>query len=420
MNIYFSGLGGVGIGPAALIARDAGHSVYGSDIAESRYTELMREKGIEVSIGQDGSSIAAVHEANNIDWFIYTAALPEDHPELQYAKQQGIRHSLRVPFINHIVEENNLKLIGVAGTHGKTTTTAMIIWALKQLNIPVSYAVGTNISFGPAGAHEEGSHYFIYEADEYHNQFLELNPTISLITSLEHDHPDSYPTEEDYYDAFRTYANQSQLTIGWKEDLEPSGIHESQSVDLQSKSQDLGPITLPGLHNRQNAYLVIQLLKRLIGSNIAERAYEAINSFPGTERRFEQLANHLYSDYGHHPSEVRAVVQMCNEIANSVVVVYQPHQNMRQHEIQSNGGYTDAFKGADKVYWLPTYLSREDENLEVLTPHDLYKNLPTAQITESAEMNDDLLGLIQKARESKQLVVLITAGDADQWLRENI
>jgi UDP-N-acetylmuramate--alanine ligase len=145
MNVYFSGIGGVGIGPLAEIARDAGHTIMGSDLGESMLTEELRQQGVNVSMGQDGSFLKASHEATPLDWFVYTAALPETHPELVIAKKLGIRTGKRDEFLADFLQKHNLKLIAIAGTHGKTTTTGMAVWAFMQRGIPVSYSIGTTV-----------------------------------------------------------------------------------------------------------------------------------------------------------------------------------------------------------------------------------------------------------------------------------
>ena len=421
MNIYFSGIGGVGIGPMALIARDCGYRVSGSDIKESRYTQIISDKGIDVSIGQDGKAIADLHNNEPIDWFVYSAALPKDNPELTFAKNNGIRCSLRSDLLNHILEDKDLKLIAVSGTHGKTTTTGMLVWALDRLGIPASYAIGTNISFGPSGKYRAGSKFFFYEADEYKRQFLELNPELSIVTNIEHDHPDTYPTANDYYKVFEEFILKTKSSVvGWQEDISLTGLSNEKITEFNKSIVDKSGLTLPGLHNRQNAFLALESIKQLFGDEIAPDAIEALNSFPGTERRFEKLVDGVYTDYGHHPTEIRATCQMALEMSDSVTIVYQPHQNMRQHEIVRSGGYGDALEGAEKVYWLPTYLSREDKSLETLTPEQLANTTTVPEIIESADMNQALLKNISDAKNSGSTVVLITAGDADQWLRQSL
>lgn len=151
---------------------------------------------------------------------------------------------------------------------------------------------------------------------------------------------------------------------------------------------------------------------------------DILNGFPGVGRRFEELAEGIYTDYAHHPEEIEATIKIAREEAridgkNNVIVVYQPHQNKRQHEVRKY--YQEAFKGADKVYWLPTYLVRDDEsNLPILTPEELISDIHDKDKIEIADTNEELFKKIVKHAENGDLVVLMTAGPADVWLREKL
>ena len=142
-----------------------------------------------------------------------------------------------------------------------------------------------------------------------------------------------------------------------------------------------------------------------------------INNFPGTARRMEKLTEGLYTDYAHHPEEIAATVEMAMEMSDKVIVVYQPHQNIRQHEIMD--AYTDCFEGTNRLYWLPTYMSREDPSLDTLSPDQLMENLTNRQVAEAAELNDDLVQKIRGHIADGALVVGMAAGDLDAWLRDN-
>ena len=413
MNIYFSGIGGVGIGPLAQIAHDAGYSVIGSDLSESLTTHELRAQGVDISLAQDGSFLEQQHQKTPLDWFIYTAALPDSHPELVAARRLGIKTAKRDELLAHILQEKNLKLIAIAGTHGKTTTTGMAVWTLTQLGIPVSYSVGSQLSFGPSGRYVPDSEYFIYECDEFDRNFLHFSPHLSLITSIDYDHPDTYPTESDYMQAFGQFLNQSDSVILWQTDSQKIGSLRPEDWILGD--DEVASIELPGLHNRRNATLVLKAVEKL---GITGDSRAAINSFPGTIRRFERLADNLYSDYGHHPVEIAATLQMAREISDEIVLVYQPHQNVRQHEIQDQ--YTDQFELAEKVYWLPTYLSREDPSLTILTPSDLTKRVTNPQAISIADLDHQLWDDIQAARDAGKLVLCMGAGSIDTWVREQL
>ena len=416
MNIYFSGIGGVAIGPLSEIALDAGYSVQGSDRAPSLITEQLKARGISVAIGeQDGHFLQECHNKRPIDWLIYTAALPPTHPELVLAQKLGIKTAKRDELIAHIIAEKNLKLIAVAGTHGKTTTTGMLIWTFKQLGIPISYSIGTTINFGPSGHYDPSSEYFIYECDEFDRNFLHFHPYFSVITSIDYDHPDTYPTEADYTSAFRQFVHQSTQCILWQRDADFIATRDPSTWCLQD--DEVLQLPLAGEHNRRNATLVLKAFERLsIGENITNR--DAVATFPGTDRRFEKLADNLYSDYGHHPAEIAATLQMARELSDHVVLVYQPHQNTRQHQIKDD--YSDVFMDAEKIYWLPTYLSREDASLPVLAPEELYSGLNNRHATETAELGDDLWQKLTSEREQGRLVLLMGAGSIDGWAREQL
>jgi UDP-N-acetylmuramate--alanine ligase len=413
MNIYFSGLGGVGIGPLLEIARDAGHTITGSDISESLVTEELRSQGVTINIGQDGSFLKACHEAAPIDWFVHTSALPENHPELLLAHDLGIRVSKRDEFLSYILQEKDLKLIAISGSHGKTTTTGMTVWLLQQLGIPVSYSIGTTVSFGPSGKYDPKSQYFVYECDEYARNFLNFQPHLSIITSVDYDHPDTYPTEPEYVDAFRQFIDQSAHTILWKEDADYVKADTSNAWVLD----DTLSLPLAGEHNRRNATLVAKAAEYL---NLGRQddVIAALGKFPGTSRRFEKLADNLYTDYGHHPKEIAATLQMAHELSDQVVLVYQPHQNRRQHRVRDM--YKDQFELAEQVYWLPTYLSREDPDELILTPEELSKNVTNRSQVQLAELDEDLWKAIQDARQAGKLVLCMGAGTIDSWVRENL
>ena len=413
MNVFFSGIGGVALGPLAQIAHDAGYSVLGSDSSDSLTTAELQRRGITVKIGQSAELVEAEHAVNPIDWFVYTAALPPDHPELAKARELGIKTTKRDELLSHIIADKNLKLIAVSGTHGKTTTTGMTVWALQQLGIPVSYSIGSTISFGPSGLYDPASEYFVYECDEFDRNFLHFTPYLSLVTSIGYDHSDTYPTKDEYRQAFSQFLGQSSQAIGWRHDLKSLPDLPSEHL-WQLQDDEVATVRLAGEHNRRNATLVLKGLEYLGLDHSAER----LASFPGTNRRFEKLADNLYSDYGHHPTEIAATLQMAGELSDHVVLVYQPHQNVSQHEIK--GLYRNCFVNAERIYWLPTYLSREDPDLPILNPDELTKDITNRDAININDMTDGLWRLIQRHRENGDLVLCMGAGSIDGWIRSRL
>lgn len=413
MNIYFCGIGGVGLGPLAEIALDAGYSVTGSDRSTSLTTDELSARGVQVSLDQTGEHLASIHAESPVDWFVYTSALPVDHPELVRAQSLGIKVSKRDELLAQIIADKNLKLIAVAGTHGKTTTTSMLVWSFMQLGIPVSYSIGTTISFGPSGRYQPGSEYFVYECDEYDRNMLHFKPFLAVIPALSYDHPDTYPTQADYNAAFKQFVSQSQGSILWQSEAAALGVDSPTAWVLGDK--DVANIALPGEHIRRNANLVVKTMQRI---NAQGDVVAALGKFPGAGRRFERLADNLYTDYAVHPREIKATIAMARELSSDVTVVYQPHQNVRQHEVAS-GYTTEVFASASELYWVPTYQTREDPSLPILTPADLTANVHHNNL-HFVELDDNLWQNIQAARNRGSLVLIMGAGPIDSWLRGQV
>ncbi len=329
-----------------------------------------------------------------------------DHAELVMAQAAGIKVTKRDDLTAFLVEKLGLKMVAVAGTHGKTTTTAMIVWAGLKMGLPISYIVGTTLGFAPSGAYHKGDKYFVYEADEYDRNFLKFHPWLAVEPAISYDHPDIYPTREDYAAAFQQF--------------------ETQSAEVLTEGMSEG-LTLAGEMQRHDAGLAVAAVWQIFEDTgqdasawkIAEIT-EVMNAFPGVGRRFERIFDGVYTDYAHHPEEIAATVEMAREEARNLgkkgmVAVYQPHQNTRQHEVR--GGYEQAFMGVDKLYWLPTYLTREDSNLAVLTPEELIASLENAEVAEVVEMDERLAARLLDWQKQGYLVLLMTAGPADEWFR---
>ena len=402
MNIYISGISGTGMGPLALMAKAAGFTVWGSDLAKGAIYDELIKAGIGVKIGsQDGNFLREKLE-KGVNWFVHTSALSEAHAELVLAREAGIKCTKRDDFTAFLVAELGLKMVAVAGTHGKTTTTAMIVWAALKLGLPVSYIVGTTLGFAPSGAYKMGDKYFIYEADEYDRNFLKYRPWLAVIPAVSYDHPDIYPTVEDYETAFLQFKAQSERVV-------------------EQSSFDENEFKLAGEVRREDAALAAEAVLAMAPEIPRKKIVEILNEFPGAGRRFERIVDGVYTDYAHHPEEIAATMGVVKDERRlhgkkGIVVIYQPHQNTRQHEVRD--GYAEAFLGADKIYWLPTYLTRENPDLPVFSSAELIDGLANKHLAEAAELSDDLAVKLRQYIDDGYLVVLMTAGPADGWLRE--
>ncbi len=433
MHIFFSGIGGTAIGPLALIAKQAGFTVSGSDKQDSQYIEYLKKHGVtDIHIGQTGEDIGALHNKQPIDWYVYSSAIAIENPnapELVFARENNIHMSKRDELLNEIITTKKLKLVAVAGTHGKTTTTSMVIWLCKQIGLPISYSVGAKISFGDMGQYNPDSEFFVYECDEFDRNFLAFEPHISLITGVSWDHHEIFPTREDYQQAFVEFISQSKHTVLWQEDATYLGLDSGESVGRDhlhvesSDNPDIDEITIMGRYNRLDAWLAIQTVHRISGVSLAQ-LQQAMNSFPGLQRRMEQIKPGLYSDYAHTPEKIRGAMSAALEQAGAnkqqLVVVYEPLTNRRQHYMYNQ--YTDCFAGASKVYWLSSYLAREDPNQTILTPQELIAHLSDPSIAVPAATDAQLKNAIQSHLDQGAMVVCMAGGGGgslDEWLRAN-
>lgn len=426
MHIFFSGIGGTAIGPLALIAKQAGYTVSGSDKQDSQYIEYLKKHGIhDIHIGQTNQAIAAVHQKQPIDWFVYSSAVEKEdnkHPELEFVKEQAIKYSKRDELLNQILADKKLRLLAIAGTHGKTTTTAMMIWLFKQLGLPASHSVGAKISFGDMGHYQPGSEYFIYEADEFDRNFLAFEPYKSLITGVSWDHHEIFPTREDYQEAFKEFISQSSWTYLWQDDADYLDLAGSTHISILDPAEaERADLQLPGAYNRLDAWLVIEAVHEITNEPLP-RLVELMNGFPGLQRRMEQIIPNLYSDYAHTPEKIRGGLSVALELAaikgQNVVVVYEPLTNRRQHYMIDD--YKDCFAGAHKVYWIPSYLAREDPGQRIIPPSEMITHLSDPTIASPMKRNAELKATIQKHLDAGDMVVAMAGGGGDsldEWIR---
>lgn len=427
MHIYFSGIGGAGIGPLAEIAFQAGYDVSGSDKAMSSYIAYLKKAGIkDIAIDQSYEQIARVHAAHPIDWLVYSSALPIEQPnapEIRFAQDNSIRHSKRNELINEIAEQRKLSLIAVAGTHGKTTTTALIVWLCYQHQIPLSFLLPAKTSFAPMGRCQNGSHYLVIEADEFDRNFLSFNPWLSVVTGVSWDHHEIYPSRESYQQAFTDFIGQSEQTLIWQPDASYLGLDTTKLAAQDENNPQIDKIELRGRYNRFDGWMALQVMLRICEVPF-DQLIASLNLFPGLSRRMEEITPGLYSDYAHTPEKIRAAMsvaqEMVQESAKNIVVIYEPLTNRRQHYMIND--YGDCFSGASEVYWLPSYLAREDPNQRVLPPAELITHLSDPTIAVPAAKNSALKRTIEAHLKKGDMVVAMAGGGGDSlddWLRSN-
>jgi UDP-N-acetylmuramate--alanine ligase len=277
------------------------------------------------------------------------------------------------------------------------------------------------------GHYDPKSEYFVYECDEFDRNFLAFEPRLSLITGVSWDHQEIFPTREDYQAAFVEFMNQSDKVVAWQDDVDYLN-YQARPGDkvLHPEQTKAAMIKLKGLYNRLDARLALEGMYQLgfIEGKVPKvKSFELINDFPGLQRRMERIAPNLYSDYAHTPEKIRGAMSAALETAaeqnQPLVVIYEPLTNRRQHYMIDE--YKDCFAGAEHVYWVPSYLAREDPYQYVLPPEELISHLSDPSIASPAKPDEHLKKQIQKHLADGAMVVGIAGGGGgslDDWLRQ--
>jgi len=384
--IHFVGIGGSGMSGIARLFLAAGHAVTGSDRSQNHNTDDLQALGATVSIGHSADN-AGVSTA---DTLVYTGALWPDNPEYLSAVERGIPVLHRSQALAWLI--NHKRLVAVAGAHGKTTSTGMIITALLELGADPSFVNGGIIqSLGLSSSFGSGE-LFVVEADESDGSFLLYDTAVALITNVDADHLDHYGTHDAFDEAFVAFANRaSELVVVSSDD--PGAVRVTAALDHQrivTFGEDAtatvrvhsivtdGPVAfeleyngasyparlqVPGRHNAINAAGAFAVLVGL-GFD-ARKALDGIALFAGTERRFELhgvvRGVSVYDDYAHHPTEVAAALSAARTVVGSgrIIAVHQPHLYSRTQAMA--GEFADVYERlADHTIVLDVFGARED------------------------------------------------------------
>src|SRR3989338_8319985 len=360
-HVLFIGVGGIGMSGLARLFLHEGKSVSGSDRAPSALTSALEAEGVTFYASQVPENIT-----DDVDLVVYTEAMAHDHPELAHARERGIT------CINYFeglgLVANQYYLIAVAGSHGKTTTTAMLIDIAEAAGFDPTAIVGSLRASTKSNYRAGKSKYFIVEACEYKRDFLTLTPDVLVITNLELEHVDYYKSLADVQDAFRTLAlrvPEDGAIICATRDVNLAPVLEGVSakvVDYHSFADPLLELQVPGMHNVLNAAAARAAADFVGVESVVAR--EALTNFKGTWRRFEYKGElngaPVYDDYCHHPTEIRATVRGARDKypGKKVTLAFQPHTYSRLHELFED--FAEALDEADEVYLAPAYAAREE------------------------------------------------------------
>jgi UDP-N-acetylmuramate--alanine ligase len=433
-SVHFIGIGGIGTSAVALMFLFDGKKVSGSDMAESEVTNMLRKLGVDIKVEPFSQSR---FNLEGIDLVIYTIAIPKDHPELLEAKKRGIP-VLSYPEALGVISKDKYT-IAITGTHGKTTTTAMIAKILMDAGLDPTVILGSFLLDVPRGStsnRERGrtsektnfvagkSKYLVVEGCEYCRSFLNLHPTILVITNIDADHLDYYRDMEDIVSAF------VELSHKLPKDgflIIDSHAQNVQAVVKQSKVQngDFAALKLPngfklhipGAHNLLNAKAAWGVAKILGIPD--EQTLRSLEEFRGTWRRFEYRGKAkngalVYDDYGHHPTEITATLVGTRELfpTQKTVVVFQPHLYSRTK--QHLAGFGAAFKEASSVILLPIYPAREKDPGDItsqMVVDEIKKNGKDAYVVQTF---DEAAALAQKLCGAGDIILTLGAGETNK------
>jgi UDP-N-acetylmuramate--alanine ligase len=359
-RLHFIAIGGAGMSGLALVCDRLGAAVSGSDRAESSYLRRLREAGLEPAIGHAAENVPDGAEV------VVSTAIAEDNPELELARGRGYRVMHRGELLAELCAEK--RLIAVAGTHGKTTTAAMVAWALRASGADPAFFLGGELpGIGPGGgtanaAWGEGE-WVVAEADESDASFLRLRPEVAIVTNLEMDHHSRWGSLAQLTAAFAEFVEAAEaVALGPGAALDPlAGGKRSLRFDESAPGPRRLELAVPGRHNLLNARGALAGLE-LAGAS-SEAAAAALRGFPGVARRLElkgtRAGARIYDDYAHHPTEVRAALQALRELGpKRLVAVFQPHLYSRTKALAEEFGAALAL--ADEVGVLDVYPAREE------------------------------------------------------------
>lgn len=440
-HIFFLGIGGIGMSALARYLHMSGHKVSGYDRDRTKLTKKLEASGIQIQYSFDDTL-----SKDSVDMVIYTPAIKPDQPEFYYFSSREIEMKKRSEALKEILSKR--KVIAVAGTHGKTSTSAILAHVLHYNSFGASAFVGgvltnyeTNFIFGETD-------WVVIEADEYDRSFWRIYADVAVIQAMDPDHLDIYGTGEEMIKAYEVFTLQmseggrlfvaneafSKMSAAWLGELEKKQIEVStfgtHAGDLTTISLDEdegvsefritsdGPnyrLQLPGMHNVQNALAAIAIARHLGLSD--DEIAKAIETFEGIERRFQYVLRSeetvIIDDYAHHPKEIDAAIAAAkaHHPERRLTVVFQPHLYSRTSDFMDE--FAEALSKSDEVMLVELYPARE-KPVEGINSHALLAKveMPNKKFIPKAELITELVS------PKRELILLLGAGDVYKLIEE--
>ena len=441
-RVHFIGIGGSGMSGLARMLADIGANVSGSEPTPNATTIELTKCGVPISRNQMGELLN-----EQVDLVVRTAAVKDNNPELLAAQRYQIPTIKYAELLGQVMAER--LGVAVAGTHGKSTTTAMISYALLECGADPSFVVGGTVPQLGGGSRSGSGKPFVAEACEYDRSYHNLRPKVAVITNIEEDHPDCYPELNDIIESFHHFSqivpedgliiangsddNVAMATMGIAARIEtvslepestwstcPTGIENGCPTGVVSYNGKLiGTLHLsvPGEHNLMNATMAIAACNAC-GVD-PKRALEAVNRFTGVERRMQHMGMYrganIVDDYGHHPTEIRATLKALRERYNPsrVICVFQPHQHSRTRHLLED--FAKSFAEADETIVPDIYFVRDSEaERQAVSADDLVERIRNngQSARYLKEFGDIVKYLAENAREGD---LIVTMGAGNVW-----
>ncbi|MBM0657795.1 UDP-N-acetylmuramate--L-alanine ligase [Capnocytophaga genosp. AHN8471] len=427
-NVYFIGIGGIGMSALARYFNANGKVVAGYDRTSTDITEMLEKEGIKVHFTDEVEAIPASFKNTTTTLVVYTPAIPKDHKELTFFQDNGYQVVKRSEVLGFITK--NSFCLAVAGTHGKTTTSSILAHIMVESGASVSAFLGGIAENFNSNLVLKGSEYTVVEADEFDRSFLRLSPNIACITSMDADHLDIYGDEQHLIEGFHEFAGKIKpggslivrngLNIaGETYGLEDNSDYSFQNIhivygiyhfDFKYAGGIYKDITFmkPGRHNLLNALAAIAMA---VKAGIApEKLLPHLATFRGVKRRFSYIIKEkdfvFIDDYAHHPSEINALYQAVTEMYPNTpkTIVFQPHLFTRTRDFMND--FAKSLSQFDEVILLDIYPARELP-IEGITSQVLLEKITTSKKTLVSKT--ELIPLLLKKR--PQLLLAVGAGD---------
>lgn len=429
-RIHMVGIGGSGMCPLAEILKSMGYDVSGSDSIKTEKTDYLESIGIKVFIGQNGKNVEGA------ELLAFSAAIPNDNPERVRAKELGIPQMERSVLLGAITRKYD-NVIGVSGTHGKTTVTSMITQILLLNKMEPTAVIGGKLPISGTSSVIGNSQTLVCESCEFVDSFLEFSPDISVLLNIDNDHLDYFKTMENLCASFRKFVSLSKtsyvngddgLALKTVQNLETKvitfGMNKTNDYyadnitdgkfgfkfDVMKGGENLGSVEMhvPGKHNIYNGLVSFAVCYDMGVS--PEGIADALYKFSGAGRRFEVYGTFkgitVVDDYAHHPTEIKATLNAAKSLNyNKVIAVFQPYTFSRVALLKD--GMADALKIADKVFLTPIVASRE-KNIYGVSSEDIARQLNDATVIGDY---DELAKRMIESANDGDIIITMGAGD---------